>query len=179
MPVLLHPPRKEIYHLNRVYHNIPPVFNADCRALVLGSFPSPKSRETGFYYGHPQNRFWPVISQLLEAPLPQTNEEKTRLLLDNRIAVWDVLESCEITGASDSAIKNPKFNDIAALLAGSKISAVFCTGRAAHKFYSRYSLSTCVLPGRYLPSTSAANAGASFEHLSLKYAEILHVIRQK
>ena len=112
-----------------VTHVLEPVWNADSRVLILGTIPSPKSRELGFYYGHPQNRFWPVLSQVLGRPLPQTNEEKRQLCLENGVALWDVLASCDIQGASDSSIRNAKVNDFSHILAHSAAAAIFTTGR--------------------------------------------------
>ena len=106
--------------------------------LILGSFPSPKSREYGFFYGHPQNRFWKVLAAVLEKPLPRTNEEKHAFLLENGIALWDVLHACEIEGASDASIAAPEPNDLSPILSAAKIRAVFTTGGTAAKLYKRH-----------------------------------------
>ena len=102
-------------------HNIPPIFDENSEILILGSFPSVKSRETGFFYGHPQNRFWRVLAALENEETPQSIEEKKTFLLRNRIAVWDVIKSCDITGSSDSSIRNVVPNDILSILSASKI----------------------------------------------------------
>ncbi len=111
-----------------VVHNIDPLYAPDSRVLILGSIPSPRSRAQRFFYGHPQNRFWPVLAAVLGEPAPATVEEKRALALRHRIALWDTLHSCEIRGASDTSIKNPVANDLAGLIAQTQITAVFCTG---------------------------------------------------
>ena len=115
----------------KVIHTLSPVFNSKSRILILGTIPSPKSRETGFYYNHPQNRFWKVIAAVLSKTTPRTNQEKRRFLLDNHIALWDVLSSCEIKGAGDASIQKPVANDIGEILSAAPIRAVFTTGTKA------------------------------------------------
>lgn len=110
-----------------IIHEIEPVFDAESRVLMLGTMPSPKSREQGFYYGHPQNRFWKVLAAVLDAEVPQTIPEKKQLLLTHHIALWDVLASCTIAGANDASIRDPKPNDIAHLCAAAPIEQIFCT----------------------------------------------------
>ena len=111
-----------------VTHNFPPLFAPDSRALILGSIPSPKSREQAFFYGHPQNRFWPVLAAVFGEPAPQTIEDKRSLALRHRIAMWDTLAACDIRGASDTSIRNPVANDLPWLIAQTQVRAVFCTG---------------------------------------------------
>ena len=118
-----------------IYHTIPPVFDANSRILILGTMPSPRSRAEGFFYGHPQNRFWRVLSAVLEEPLPVSVAEKKAMLLRRGIALWDVLASCEIAGASDSSIRNPVLNDFAPIFSNADIKAVFTTGKTAAKLY--------------------------------------------
>lgn len=154
-----------------------PVAAGDARVLLLGSYPSPQSFAAGFYYGHPQNRFWPLLATLLERPLPQSIEEKTGLILENRLALWDALESCEITGAADHSIRNPVPNDMRALFAGAKIHAVFCNGAASHRLYTRFCQGQTGLPARRLPSTSPANAAFSLERLLTEWQVILPCLR--
>ena len=110
------------------YHTFAPVYDNHSRVLVLGSFPSVKSREQGFYYGHPQNRFWKVLSAVFSSPVPQSIDEKKKLLLDNGVALWDVAQSCEINGSSDSSMKNVRPNDIYTLLYTTDIDRVFANG---------------------------------------------------
>jgi len=145
-------------------HPFGPVFDKSCRVLILGSFPSVKSREAMFYYGHPQNRFWPVMAAVLGEELPRTVEEKRAMLLRNGIGLWDVIASCEITGSSDASIKNAVPNDIAGLTEGSDVRLVLLNGGLAGRLYERYQ----AVPGlKYivLPSTSPANAAWRPERL--------------
>ena len=124
--------------MERVTHEFQPVFNRDSRVLILGTFPSVKSRQQQFYYGHPQNRFWRVTAALLKKEVPVTIEEKKKMLLDGHIAIWDVIDTCDIEGSSDSSIRNVKANDIGGLLAQTSIRAVFANGdKACHTVWSR------------------------------------------
>lgn len=152
-----------------------PLYGENSRVLILGSFPSVKSQENKFFYGHPQNRFWPVIAEIFGAERPHGREEKIRLILENNLAVWDVIESCDITGSSDSSIKNVVPNDLSRILAESKICKIFINGRTAEKFYKRYQAKVVDIPAVCLPSTSPANAAWSFERLK----EAWSVIREK
>ena len=148
-----------------VTHGFEPVYNKDCRVLVLGSLPSVKSRENGFYYGHPRNRFWLVLSKLFESELPLTVSEKTELLLKHRIAVFDVVKSCEIESSKDSSIKIIEANDILPIVEGSNISKIFANGRTAERLYNRYILPETGIGITALPSTSPANAAYSVDRL--------------
>lgn len=156
-----------------VKHTIQPVYDADSRVLILGSIPSPKSREAGFFYSHPQNRFWKVISSVLDCPLPTTVEEKRMMLLENRIALWDVVAMCDIEKASDASITNVTVNDIASLIPKTRISVVFTNGSKATELYRRYSERTVGIPTIALPSTSPANAVFSLERLVREYSVII------
>lgn len=156
-----------------IEHTIEPVYDGNSKILILGTMPSPKSREYGFYYSHPQNRFWHVVSDLYGEPLPVTNEEKTEFLLKTHIALWDVLKSCRIEGADDSSIKDPVPNDIAGLLSQTKIHTVFTTGTKAAAFYKRFCQKTAGT-AIALPSTSPANCRHyNFERLKEAYRVIL------
>lgn len=146
-------------------HSIAPVFDAASEILILGSFPSVKSREAGFFYGHPQNRFWRVLSAVLEAELPETIEQKRAFLLKNHIAVWDVIASCEIVGSADSSIKEACPNDLHRILDAAEIRQIFVNGRTAEKYYNRYLRDTLGRAAVCLPSTSPANAAWSCERL--------------
>ncbi len=152
-----------------VVHPIPPVCSTDPatppRVLILGSFPSVKSRESGFFYGHPQNRFWRVMATVLNAPLPGTTEEKTALLASRGIALWDVIASCTITGSSDSSIRDVVPNDLTPILAGGTVRAVLTNGGTATRLYRRYQEPIWHLPPVALPSTSPANAAVSLDAL--------------
>lgn len=150
---------------DRISHEFAPVFNEQSRILILGTFPSVKSREQKFYYGHPQNRFWKVIARLVNAEVPLTIAEKKTLLLDNKIAVWDVIESCEITGSSDSSIKNVRPADLRMILDRAPIQKIYANGSTAKKLYDRYSLEKTGKEIIGLPSTSPANAAYSLERL--------------
>ena len=135
-----------------------PVYSENSRALILGTWPSPKSREMAFYYGHPQNRFWPMMAALTGEPVP---------------ARWDTLESCTITGASDASIRDVVPNDIASLLAKAPIEAVFCNGATAYRIYTKYLLPVSGIPAVKLPSTSPANAACRPETLREVWGEAL------
>lgn len=156
-----------------VRHNFGPLYAPDSRVLLLGSMPSPKSREQGFFYGHPQNRFWRVLAAVLGAPAPADIAEKRALCLANHIALWDVLASCEIVGASDAAIRNPVPNDLRGILAESDVRAIFTTGGAAQKYYDKLCKAQTGMPATPLPSTSPANAAWSLPRLTQAYEIIL------
>lgn len=155
-----------------VHHTFGPLYDEHSRVLILGSIPSPKSREVNFFYGHPQNRFWPVLAAVLGEPKPETIEEKRAMVLRHGIAMWDTLASCEIRGASDAAIRNPVPNDIAALLKKTSIHTIFCTGATSHKLYTKLCQPQTGLPAVRLPSTSPANAAWSFARLTEAYRVI-------
>ncbi|MDD3214309.1 MAG: DNA-deoxyinosine glycosylase [Eubacteriales bacterium] len=156
-----------------IAHPFAPVYNASSRVLVLGTFPSVKSRENAFYYGHPQNRFWRVLASLFGAPVPNTIPEKRALLLQNGIALWDVLASCDITGSADLSIRKPVPNDIAALLSSTSIHTVFCNGQTAGSLYHRWCEPLTTLPATILPSTSPANARWTLDMLSEAWKPLL------
>lgn len=156
-----------------VVHTIPPLFASDSRVLMLGSIPSPKSREVGFFYGHPQNRYWRVLAAVLGEDAPQSIEEKRAMCLRHRVAMWDVLASCEIIGAGDSTIRHPVSNDLAGLIAKTQVRAVFATGQKAAALYRKYCEPQTGLPATALPSTSPANAAWTFERLCEAYRTIL------
>lgn len=159
--------------VQKLRHPIAPFFSPQSKVIILGSFPSPKSRETGFYYGHPQNRFWKVMASLFFEKTPGTIPEKKAMLERHGIALWDVIKECNISGASDSSIKSAMPNDIAYLAACTDAKAVFLTGKTAFSLYTRYCSDTVNLPYFALPSTSAANAAFSCERLTECYRVIL------
>ncbi len=156
----------------QVTHGFDPVFNEESRILMLGTMPSPKSRETGFYYGHPRNRFWKVVSDVCGEVLPVTREDKIGFALRNRIAVWDVLAGCEIRGADDSSIRNPAPNDMSRILGHADIKAIFTTGTKAAQLYKRYCYPRMGIEAVSLPSTSPANCRVTYEELYQAYAKI-------
>lgn len=148
-----------------ITHPISPVYDKNSRILILGSFPSVKSREEMFFYGHPQNRFWRVIAAVFGCAVPETVEQKRELLLSNRIAVWDVVSSCEITGSSDSTIKNVVPNDLSVILNNADIKCIFVNGKTAEKYYNKYIRNIVGREAVCLPSTSPANAAFSLDSL--------------
>ena len=161
----------------KVYHELEPVYDGSSRILILGTMPSPKSREFGFYYSHPQNRLWRVISEVLEAPLPESRDEKERFLIDHNIAMWDVLKSCDIKGADDSTIINPQPNDIGRILTAADIRAIFTTGMKATELYRKLCYPDTKRPSIYLPSTSPANCrNYTLESLASAYCTILEYL---
>lgn len=155
-----------------VTHEFPALFAPDSEILMLGSIPSPKSREQGFYYGHPQNRFWKVMAEVLREPVPATIDEKKAMLLKHKIALWDVLDSCTIVGASDTSIEDVVPNDISKIVAKTKIKRIFCTGATAHKLYQKYCEAGTGMPAIKLPSTSPANCAVKFEKLVEAYRDL-------
>lgn len=156
-----------------VTHTFPPVYDSESRVLLLGTMPSPKSREQGFYYGHPRNRFWMVLADIFKEPPLAFAEEKIMFCHRHHLAVWDVLASCEIEGADDNSIKNPVPNDMGFILESAPIKAVFTTGTKADLLYRKYCYETVKLPAVKLPSTSPANCGMSYEKLREAYSAIL------
>lgn len=155
-----------------VTHTFEPVFNRESRILILGSFPSVKSRENNFYYGHPQNRFWKVLAGVLEEAVPQTIEEKKQFLLEHHIAVWDVIESCTIIGSSDSSIKDVTVNDFSKVLERSQIETIYVNGGKAYDLYHKYAEKQTGIPAVKLPSTSPANAAWNLEKLCAAWSVI-------
>ena len=160
-----------------VTHEFDAFFDRDSRVLSLGTIPSPMSREQGFYYGHPQNRFWKVLADVLGEEFPQTVEERKRFLKRNHIALWDVLESCEIKGASDVSIRNARPNDMNRILQAADIRAIFATGAKAAQLYKKLCFPECGVEAVRLPSTSPANCGCSYEKLREAYSQICDYVR--
>ena len=157
---------------NIIVHPIPPVYDKNSKVLILGSFPSVKSRESNFFYGHSQNRFWRVVASVLGEKMPRTTEEKKEMLLRNNIAVWDVIHSCEISGSADSSIKNAVPNDIGYIIGESRIDRIFTNGQKADDLYRRYIEEKTGIKAICLPSTSPANAAWSLERLIEKWKMI-------
>lgn len=146
-------------------HNIDPVYDSQSRILILGSFPSVKSREQQFFYGHKQNRFWRVMAQVLDCGVPEDIPQKRAMLLTHHIALWDVIASCEITGSSDSSIRNVQPNDLSHILSEADILAIYTNGSKSYQLYQRYIFPQNGREAYLLPSTSPANAGYSLERL--------------
>lgn len=158
--------------IQRISHPLAPIYDQQSRILILGTMPSPKSREAGFYYGHPQNRFWLVLATLAGQPVPAGNEEKIIFLKTQRIALWDVLESCQIDGADDNSIREPNPNDLERILQTVDIRAIFTTGRKATDLYQRLCWPKTQRSSVYLPSTSPANQAIPTAKLILLYQAI-------
>ena len=153
-------------------HPFEPIYNANSNVLILCTFPSVKSREHHFYYGHPQNRFWKVISTLTHTTLPQSIEAKKVMLLAHGIAIWDVIQSCDIVGSSDSSITNVIPMDFSRILAQSQVKRIFANGATAAKLYQKYCEQSTGIPIIKLPSTSTANAAFSLEKLLNEWSMI-------
>jgi TDG/mug DNA glycosylase family protein len=160
-----------------VVHPLEPVFDNCSRVLILGTMPSPRSRVEGFYYGHPQNRFWRVMADLFHEKIPSDKSAKVSFLLRRHVALWDLLHSCSISGADDNTIRDPVPNDFRQILSASDIRAIFTTGKKATQLYTRYCLPLTGIPSIYLPSTSPANcARTGYEDLLRAYSAILEWI---
>ena len=159
-----------------IQHPIEPVFDKESNILILGSFPSVKSREEGFFYGHPQNRFWKVLAEIWKESVPITIEEKKSFLLRNHIAVWDVIKSCDIEGSSDSSIKNVVANDIDVIISEANIKQIYVNGKKAQQLYQKYIYPMLQKEAICLPSTSPANAAWSLERLVQKWRKIHGII---
>lgn len=158
-----------------IVHSFEPVYDKASEILILGTLPSVKSRENNFYYGHKQNRFWKVLATLLKEPVPDTIEEKKAMLLAHRIALWDVIQSCDIKGSSDSSIKNVQPTDIGMILEKTNITRIYANGNKAGQLYKRYQCPVTGIEAMVLPSTSPANAAWSLERL----CEVWYVILEQ
>ena len=148
-----------------VVHPFPPLFDERAETLILGSLPSVKSREQNFFYGHPQNRFWPLLAALFGEAAPATVEEKAALAKRRRIALWDSIYSCDVVGSGDSSIKNVEPTDLTPIFRGARIKRVFCNGRTSALYYAKYHEPVWGVPAVTLPSTSPANAAWTMEKL--------------
>ena len=153
-----------------VTHEFGPVYDAHSEVVILGSFPSVKSREQQFYYGHKQNRFWKVIAALTNEAVPDTVEEKKTLLLSHHIALWDVIAACEIVGSSDSSIRNVEVNDIREITVHAPIRTIYLNGNKAYELFTKYMREQTDLPAVKLPSSSPANAACSLERLTAAWS---------
>ena len=154
----------------RILHPFGPLFEPESRILILGSFPSVKSREQNFFYGHPQNRFWKVIAALFDRPVPADIPEKKELILSHGLALWDSIASCVITGSSDASIRDVRANDLRIILDSCPIERIYCNGRKSHEMYNKYILPVLGREAVCLPSTSPANAQWSLEKLTAAWA---------
>ena len=164
------PKRKEM-----IIHPIPPLYDDNSKVLILGSFPSVKSREAQFFYGHPQNRFWKVMAAVFDERVPETVPEKREFLLRNHVAVWDVIHSCEIVGSSDSSIKDVTPNDLRLILDAASIERIYVNGKTAEKYYKKYIEKSLGIKAFCLPSTSPANAAWNLDRL-IEAWKVIHEI---
>lgn len=158
-----------------IEHPIPPLFDENAKILILGSFPSVKSRECGFYYGHPQNRFWKVTAYVFGEEVPRTEKEKRSMILRNNVALWDVIASCDITGSSDSSIKNVVPNDVKRVINSSNVQKIYVNGKKAKSLYDKYLEEELGITAVCLPSTSPANASWSLERLQNEWKRLLSI----
>ena len=163
--------------MDRLSHPFPPLYDAESRILILGSFPSVKSREAMFFYGHPQNRFWRVVSTVLGCDCPRTIEEKRQMLHAHHIALWDTIASCEIEGSSDSSIRGVVPNDLTPILRGADIRQIYCNGGTSYQYFRRYQQQLTGREAVKLPSTSPANAAWSAERLTAAWRVILEALK--
>ena len=158
--------------MKKELHNIAPIYDENSRILILGSFPSVKSRADCFFYQHPRNRFWQVMAMVLDETTPESIEEKTKMLLKHGVALWDVIESCEIEGSADSTITNVVPNKLETILQAAQIEKIYLNGGKAYDLYRRFFKDKIQLPAEKLPSTSPANASWSLQRLTEKWRQI-------
>ena len=164
---------------NHIIHPIPPLYRADSKVLILGSFPSVKTREAGFFYGHPQNRFWRVLAAVFGEQLPETIPQKKEFLYRNKIALWDSIRECDIIGSSDASIKNAVPNDFSAILAKADICRIVTNGKKSHEIYRKYCLPVTGRSDLCLPSTSPANAAFSLDKLTKAWSVLAEAVRDR
>ena len=163
-------------HIKRTFG---PVYNQNSKVLILGSFPSIKSREANFYYGHPQNRFWLIIGKILECDIPASVEEKRALLLESGIALWDIIEECDIVGSSDASIRNIIPVDIQQVLEAADIAQIYCNGSTSYDLFIRYLTPVCGRKPVKLPSTSPANAAWNLTRLYESWKQVEEVLQAR
>lgn len=159
--------------METIKHEFPPYYDSNSKILILGTIPSVQSRKVGFYYCHPQNRFWKVLANLYQEEIPHTIEEKKQFLTHHHIALWDVIASCTIEGSSDQSILNPVCNDLTFLLNNSMVEKIYTTGQKAYNLYQKYCYPNTKKEATLLPSTSPANAAYSLEKLVDAYSKII------
>ena len=166
--------KESVLEYDNVRHTFEPIWNVDSKILILGTFPSVKSRKNNFYYGNPQNRFWKVVAKVLGCAEPMSIEEKKKMLIDSGIAIWDVIESCDIIGSSDNSIRNVPANDIERLVSLSEIRKIYANGNKAAELYRKYVKTSAEIELITLPSTSPANASYSLDRLFTEWKKILN-----
>lgn len=171
-------PKGDYQHLN--HDAFGPVYDARSQVLILGSFPSVASREAAFYYGHPRNRFWRLMADILGADaIPETREAKTRLILSHHLALWDVVDACDIIGSSDASIKNVTVTDVASLVEKTPIHRIFINGGTAYRLFMKYQSDALRAMAVKLPSTSPANAAWSYDRLKAAWVVVADALREK
>lgn len=162
--------------MNYIVHSIKPIYNHNSKILILGSLPSPKSREVGFFYSHPQNRFWKVMEMIFDEPITSDVNTRIGFLLEHKIAMWDVVSECMIKGAADASIKKVVVNDFTQIFLTAKINAIFLTGKTAYNLYKKYCSASYDIPYYLLPSPSSANCAMSIDTLVTEYKEMLRYV---
>ena len=158
--------------MSYIIHKINPVYNHNSKILILGSLPSPKSREVGFYYSNPQNRFWKVMELIFDERVPSDTANRIGFLLEHKIAVWDVISECTIQGAADASIKKAVVNDFTQIFLTANINAIFLTGKTAYNLYKKYCSENYSTPYYLLPSPSSANCAVPIETLAIEYGKM-------
>lgn len=161
-----------------IEHPFPPLYNRESRILILGSLPSVKSREQMFFYGHKQNRFWPMLARIFDENIPQTIEEKRQLALRHHIAMWDAIYSCDIIGSSDSSIKNVVPTDLKRIVDGSQVAQIFCNGKTSGNYYHKFQEKELGIKATVLPSTSPANAAWNMERLVKEWKAVREALEK-
>lgn len=157
-----------------IVHPLKPLYNEESKILILGSFPSIKTREYGFFYGHPQNRFWPIMEELFNTKLSTDIDERREFILKNKIAMYDSIFQCDIIGSSDASIQNVIPSDLSEIFAKAKIEKVYCNGATSHKYYKKYHEKKYGIKAVALPSSSPANARYRIEDLVRVWSQILY-----
>ena len=166
-----------MYDYQTIIHPLKPLYRVDSKILILGSFPSVKTREYGFFYGHPQNRFWPLMERIFNVALTRDIEERKAFLLEHRIALYDVIYQCDIIGSSDASIQNVIPSDLGSIFRAADIRQVFCNGATSHRYYVKYQEPSTGVKAVKLPSTSPANARAGLDDLYRQWRMIGECIR--
>ncbi len=169
---------KQNINRERLVHPVNPLYDSECRVLILGTFPSPKSREGKFFYHHPNNRFWKVMAAITGYPMPLNVPDKKALMLDNHIALWDVIASCSVQGAADSSIRDVVPTNLEDVIAKSSIGKIFANGNTASRLYMKYHFPVTKIPVTGLPSTSPANARWNLESLILEWSQIMEWVQK-
>lgn len=162
-----------------IVHPLKPIYNKDSIVLILGSFPSVISRKNNFYYSNPKNKFQKILGTVFNEENLTTNEEKIDFLLNNHIALFDVIKSCEIDGSSDSSIKNVIPNDINKLIKNSKVKYIFTNGNKAHELYQKYIFKSTKIVDIKLPSTSPANCQKGIEEKLIEHYRKIKAILEE